>query len=249
MTTDRAIQRIGIFSDIHGNLQALETVLRVFEESEQVDRLYCCGDIVGYGGNPNECCDVVRAKGYPTVAGNHDHAALKLTDISYFNEIAKTAIQWTGDVLTPENVEYLRSLPMQIEDEEMLIVHASPKEPEAWNYILTLGDARMNFEYFKQQICFIGHSHQPFIIEYTEGNLSCPSNPRVSVVEDHRYLVNVGSVGQPRDGNPDASYAIYDRKEQYIEIKRVTYDLDGAKQAILDNSLPPQLADRLNHGW
>jgi diadenosine tetraphosphatase ApaH/serine/threonine PP2A family protein phosphatase len=249
MTTDRAIQRIGIFSDIHGNLQALDMILRVLTENEQVDQLYCCGDIVGYGGNPNECCERIRSIDCPTVAGNHDHAALAMTDISYFNEIAKTAIRWTGEVLKPENVEYLRSLPMQIEDEEVLIVHASPKEPEAWNYILTLGDARMNFEFFKHKVCFIGHSHQPFIIEYSEGSLSCPSDPRVAVVDDRRYLVNVGSVGQPRDGNPDACYALYDRAEKYIEIKRITYDLDGAKQAILGNNLPQQLADRLNHGW
>jgi len=249
MTTERAIQRIGIFSDIHGNLQSLETILRVLEDEERVDCSFCCGDIVGYGGNPNECVQLIRSRSIPVVAGNHDHAALGLTDTSYFNEIAKTAIQWTGQVLTPENTEFLRSLPMTIVEEEILIVHSSPKDPEAWNYILTLGDARVNFEHFDQQICFVGHSHQPFIIEYAAGKLSCPVQPYVSVTDDRRYLINVGSVGQPRDGNPDASYAVYDRAQKRVEIKRVPYDLPGAQDAILSQGLPPQLADRLNHGW
>jgi len=249
MTTEREIRRIGIFSDIHGNLQALETIFRIFEEDEPVDCYYCCGDIVGYGGNPNECVDLIREKECPTVAGNHDHAALGLTDTSYFNEIAKRAIHWTGEVLTLENAEFLRALPMRIVNEEILIVHSSPKEPEAWNYILTLGDARANFEHFEQQICFVGHSHQPFIIEYTTGNLNCPSQPSVSVVEGHRYLINVGSIGQPRDGNPDACYAIYDRVQQRIEMKRASYDLAAAQEAIRLQGLPVQLADRLDHGW
>jgi len=249
MTTDGAAQRIGIFSDIHANLQALRATLETLEQVEKVDRLYCCGDIVGYGGNPNECVEIIRSLKCPTVAGNHDHAALGLTDTSYFNEVARRAISWTGEVLTPENAEFLRSLPMKIETDEFLIVHASPKDPEEWNYILTLGDARVNFEFFDQQICFIGHSHQPFIIEMAEGNLTCQAQPFVSIVEGHRYLINVGSVGQPRDGNPDASYAVYDREAKRIEIKRVRYDLAAAQEAILGSGLPVQLADRLNHGW
>jgi diadenosine tetraphosphatase ApaH/serine/threonine PP2A family protein phosphatase len=249
MTTDGPIKKIGIFSDIHGNFQALKTVLRFLKEEEDVDRYFCCGDIVGYGGNPNECVDLIRSMDCPTVAGNHDHAALGLTDTSYFNEIAKMAIHWTGDVLTPENEEFLRNLPMRIEEEEILIVHSSPKDPEAWNYILTLGDARVNFDFFEQEICFIGHSHQPFIIDCWQGNLSCPSQPYVDVLKGHRYLINVGSVGQPRDGNPEASYAVYDRERKSIEIKRVEYDLTGAQEAIRKQGLPVQLADRLNHGW
>jgi len=249
MASKGTIQRIGIFSDIHGNLQALEAIFRVLETEEKVDSLYCCGDLVGYGGNPNECVELIRTKKCPVVAGNHDHAALGLTDTSYFNEIAKTAIQWTGDVLTPENTEFLRSLPLVIEEDTFIIVHASPKDPEAWNYILTLGDARVNFEHFTQQVCFVGHSHQPFIIEFGEGKLFCPSQPYVSVVKDHRYLINVGSVGQPRDGNSDAAYAIYDRAEGRIDIKRVTYDMAAAQEAIRVQGLPLQLADRLNHGW
>lgn len=249
MTTDPAIQRIGIFSDIHGNLQALQAVFRILEEEEQVDRYFCCGDIVGYGGNPNECVDLIREKQCPVVAGNHDHAALGLTDTSYFNEIAKAAIGWTGQVLTPDNTEFLRALPMEIVEGDVLIVHASPKDPEAWNYILTLGDARVNFEHFQQQYCFVGHSHQPFVIEYNKGNLSCPSHPEVSIEAERRYLVNVGSVGQPRDGNPAATYCILDLQEGQIQIKRVDYDLDKAKEAIRKQGLPPQLAERLSHGW
>ncbi|MCX8037894.1 MAG: metallophosphatase family protein [Candidatus Sumerlaeia bacterium] len=249
MTTERTVRRIGIFSDIHGNYEALKAVFDVLENEEAVDAYYCCGDIVGYGGNPNECVELIRAKKCPVVAGNHDHAALGLTDTSYFNEIAKTAINWTGSVLTPENVEFLRNLPMTIVQDEFVIVHASPKDPEAWNYILTLPDARVNFEHFDTQICFVGHSHQPFIIEYVAGKLSCLMQPRVTVVEDRRYLINVGSVGQPRDGNPEACYAIYDRAQKTIEIKRTPYDLPAAQEAIRSQKLPTQLAERLAHGW
>ena len=249
MRTDGSVQRVGIFSDIHGNLQALEAAFRVLEDEERVDRYYCCGDIVGYGGNPNECVELVRAKNCPVTAGNHDYAALGMTDTSYFNEIAKAAIQWTGAVLKPENADFLRSLPLTIVENEFMIVHSSPKDPEAWNYILTLPDARVNFEHFDTQICFVGHSHQPFIIEYIGGKLSCVVQPFVSVVEDRRYMINVGSVGQPRDGNPEASYAIYDRAQRKIEIKRIPYDVPAAQEAIRSQGLPFQLADRLNHGW
>ncbi|MBM3335318.1 metallophosphoesterase family protein [Candidatus Sumerlaeota bacterium] len=249
MTTERPTERIGVFSDIHGNLQALEAVLEILEDQERVDRYYCCGDIVGYGGNPNECVELIRAKNCPVVVGNHDHAALGLADVSYFNDVARTAIKWTGEVLTPENREFLRSLPMTITEDEILIVHSSPMDPEAWNYILTLGDARLNFEHFEHQICFVGHSHQPFIIEYCVGKLNCVVQSSVPVADECRYLINVGSVGQPRDGNPDACYAIYDRGQRLIEIKRTAYDLPAAQEAIRAQSLPAQLAERLHCGW
>lgn len=242
-----APRRVAVFSDIHANLPALESVLEDIDASN-VDFIVCCGDVVGYGAHPNECVELLRRRNIPTIAGNHDYAALSLIDITYFNEIAKRSIQWTRQVLTPDNVEFLRNLPLSIEAADMLFVHASPRSPEAWNYVITLGDARQSFRAFGQRICFIGHSHTPFVVENCDGNLSCPTAPLVELKPSCRYLVNVGSVGQPRDRNPEACYAIYDREVGSVEIRRTSYDRDRAQKAILEAGLPPELAERLNFG-
>jgi len=241
-------RRIVVFSDIHANLQALKAVLKDIDDLK-VDREYCCGDLVGYGAHPNECIELVRERDCPIVAGNHDHAALLKTDISYFNDVAKTAVLWTKEVLTPENTEFLDSLPMTYQEGDFFFVHSSPKNPEEWNYILTMGDARMNFNFFKERFCFIGHSHQPFIIENEEGNLSCPDKPEIPLFDKRRYLINVGSVGQPRDRNPLASYAFCDLNENILQIRRVEYDLQSAQDAIISAGLPQELSERLGHGW
>jgi putative phosphoesterase len=240
-------RRVAIFSDIHGNLPALEKVLEEIDSSN-VDFIVCCGDVVGYGANPNECVELLRERSIATIAGNHDYAALSLIDITYFNEIAKRSILWTRSVLKPENEQFLRNLPLSLEVADMLFVHASPRSPESWNYVITLGDARQSFRSFGQKICFIGHSHTPFVVENCDGQLSCPTVPVVELKEDCRYLVNVGSVGQPRDRNPEACFAIYDREQHLVEIRRVQYDLARAQKAIADAGLPPELAERLNFG-
>lgn len=243
------LRRVGVISDIHGNMHALEAVLKELEK-EKVDRIICCGDVVGYGARPNECANKMRELNIPTIAGNHDHASLLLTDISNFNEIAKAAVLWTKKVLSEENIEYLRGLPLTLRDtaNNVYYVHASPKDPGEWNYILTMGEARTNFNYFTEQICFIGHSHQPLIIENDEGNLACPTKPEVEIRDGRRYLINVGSVGQPRDHNPKACFVICDFEARRLEIRRCDYDLPGAQEAILDAGLPRELAERLAHG-
>jgi putative phosphoesterase len=242
-------KRVGVISDIHGNLHALEAVLEQLDK-EKVDMIVCCGDVVGYGARPNECVDTIRSRNIPIIAGNHDHAALLLTDITNFNEIAKAAVLWTKKVLTEENMEFLRQMPLTLKDtaNNVFYVHASPKEPGEWNYILTMGEARTNFNYFTEQICFIGHSHQPFIIENDEGNLACPTRPEIELREGRRYLINVGSVGQPRDHNPRPCFVIVDFEEKRLEIRRCDYDLNGAQQAIISAGLPRELAERLAHG-
>ncbi|MBX7246828.1 MAG: metallophosphatase family protein [Candidatus Sumerlaeaceae bacterium] len=240
-------RRVCIFSDIHGNLQALQQVLQEIATLD-VDYLICCGDVVGYGANPNECVELLRERKIPTIAGNHDHAALSLIDITYFNEVAKRAITWTRQNLKPENEAFLRDLPLTIEFAEMLFVHASPASPESWDYIITMGHARQSFKHFGQRVCFIGHSHTPFIVENENSNLSCPDKPEITMREGCRYLVNVGSVGQPRDRNPDACFAIYDRVQKKIEIHRVKYDLVGAQDQIRQEGLPIELAERLAYG-
>ncbi|MGF1573984.1 MAG: metallophosphoesterase family protein [Sumerlaeia bacterium] len=245
----QSAKRIAIFSDIHANYHALEAVLEAIE-NEKVDMTVCCGDVVGYGARPNECVEEIRKRNIPVIAGNHDHACLLLTDISNFNDIAKAAVLWTKEVLKEENISFLRQMALTIADEanNIFYVHASPKDPGEWNYILTMGEARTNFNYFTEQICFIGHSHQPFIIENDQGNLTCPDEPRISLQPNRRYLINVGSIGQPRDHNPDACYVICDLEEKKLEIKRLTYDLMGAQKAIIEAGLPRELAERLAHG-
>jgi diadenosine tetraphosphatase ApaH/serine/threonine PP2A family protein phosphatase len=242
------LKRIGIFSDIHANLHALQSVLKALE-ADSTDAIFCCGDIIGYGAHPNECVEIVRDLGCPLIAGNHDHAALTLTDISYFNDVAKAAVLWTKEVLTPGNADFLRNLPLTIAKEDFFFVHGSPRAPEEWNYILTMGDARLSFECFEERFCFIGHSHQPFIIENSNDSLFCAIRPELEIKNNCRYLVNVGSVGQPRDHNPDACYAICDLAQRTLEIKRVRYDVEGAQRAIIDAGLPRELADRLTYGW
>lgn len=241
-------RRIGIFSDIHGNLPALEAVLAALD-NEDCDFLVCCGDVVGYGAFPNECCELLIERGIPTIVGNHDHAALGLTDISYFNEIAKSAILWTRRTMSERNLEWLRSLGFQLSYNDLLFVHASPESPEDWKYVLTMGEARLNFRHFEERACFIGHSHQPFIIECFQDNLFCSTKPQIDMKSQRRYLINVGSVGQPRDRNYRACYAICDLERENIEIKRVDYDLSRAQEAIRGHGLPGQLADRLANGW
>jgi len=240
-------RRVGIFSDIHGNYQALQSVVQCLD-SLSVDLMVCCGDVVGYGANPNECCELLRERQIPTIAGNHDYAALAKIDITYFNEVAKRAITWTRKTLTPENEQYLRSLPLTVELSEMLFVHASPRNPEAWNYIITMGDARQSFKHYGQRVCFIGHSHTPFIVENEGGNLSCPEKPEIAMREGCRYLVNVGSVGQPRDRNPDACFCLYDREARRLEIRRTKYDMTRAQDNIREQGLPIELAERLAYG-
>lgn len=246
---DKPARKIAVISDIHGNFHALQAVLEEVDK-EGADLVVCCGDVVGYGARPNECCQAVRDRGMPTIAGNHDHASLLLTDISNFNEIAKAAVLWTRDVLDEDNAAWLRQLPLTLTDKanNVYFVHASPKDPGEWNYILTMGEARTNFNYFTESICFIGHSHQPFIIENDNGNLACPSKPEIELREGRRYLVNVGSVGQPRDHNPDPCFVICDLENRRMRIRRTKYDLAGAQQAIRDAGLPRELAERLAHG-
>ncbi len=222
--------RIGIISDIHSNLEALEVVLRRLE-AEKVDRIYCLGDIVGYGANPNECTDLVRTLCHAAVIGNHDDALLGRTSIQYFNPYARSAIEWTGRVFTDINLEYLKSLPMTYSDDSFLLVHATPDEPEKWNYILRPDDAEPHYKAMKNgTTAFIGHSHVALRFDDPVGN---------------RAIINVGSVGQPRDRDPRSSFGIYDTDTgTYIGMREV-YPVQEAAHKIRQANLPEFLAARL----
>lgn len=242
------LTRFAVCSDVHGNLPALQTFLEL-ADSEGYDRVFCCGDVVGYGANPNECCDLLRERGIPTVLGNHDQAAIDLSQIALFNEIARTAILWTHNELTPENYQFLSDLPFVITEGDFTFVHASPWRPSEWNYVLTEGEAKMNFTHFDNWMCFIGHSHQPFEVELQNDEIACPGEALVTLSRDKHYLVNVGSIGQPRDRIPMLCFVTVDLEKNQLEFRRVEYPVPESQQAILDAGLPPELADRLAHGW
>jgi predicted phosphodiesterase len=236
--------RVAILSDIHGNLEALHVVMSFIEEND-IDDIYCLGDIVGYGPNPNECVELISEKCSKVVIGNHDHAALGLTSTEYFNDFAKISTYWTSINLTSDNKEYLLSLDFTQNSENYLLVHSTPSEPVMWHYIISEMDAKHEFRQFKQKICFIGHSHFP-IIFYKSGY---SREQRVNLDQSNKYIVNVGSVGQPRDGNPKTCFCVYNTEIEEIEYIRLDYEIDKTREKIVRAGLPVFLADRLLKGF
>ena len=240
--------RYGIFSDIHANLEALEAVLAELEEAH-VDEILCLGDVVGYGPNPNECIALVKEKVAFCLAGNHDVAPLGKLDVQYFNYVARKAIEWTAKELTSESQAFLQSLPMTRAYETFFIVHSTPLEPEKWGYILSMGDAEDNFAGFTQQTCFVGHSHSAWCVEKSaDGHHEGRENYPILLNDSARYLINVGSVGQPRDRNPAAALGILDVENKTYELRRVPYDIPATQRKILEAGLPELLAERLALG-
>jgi predicted phosphodiesterase len=238
--------RYAILSDIHSNLEALEAVIDDLA-GQEVETVLCLGDVVGYGADPNECARRIRGLVSHIVAGNHDLAAVGQTDVSYFNPHAKRAIAWTAQKLEPDSIRYLSELPYTVRIENVLLVHATPSEPAAWNYLLSLPAARAEFEAFTESICFIGHSHQPLFFS-TNGHSRILKTDRLECSGTERYIINVGSVGQPRDGDPRSCYAIFDSQTGTVELRRVVYDTRVAQKKILQAGLPPVLAVRLARG-
>jgi diadenosine tetraphosphatase ApaH/serine/threonine PP2A family protein phosphatase len=240
--------RYAIISDIHGNLEALESVLAEIDR-QKVDSLLCLGDIVGYGPNPNECVEIIKQRADVTLAGNHDYAPLGKLDLSYFNPWARSAIEWTASKLNQASIDFLLNLPLKEAVDGFTIVHATPNNPSAWNYIITIGDAVKNFDEFDGQICFIGHSHVPMIVAVTRsGDYRVIRDNPVRLETEMRYIINVGSVGQPRDFIPKAAFAIYEANSRDYELFRVEYDIAETQSKIFQSGLPPFLAERLELG-
>jgi diadenosine tetraphosphatase ApaH/serine/threonine PP2A family protein phosphatase len=235
--------KFAIFSDVHANLEALEAVLSVVGDLE----IICLGDIVGYGPNPNECVQLVKRRAKFVVAGNHDWAAVGLTDYSHFNPAAKVAMYWTRSLLSEENMRYLRALPLILNLKELFGAHSAPCKPERWGYILSRNAAVDEFLCFGQDICFIGHSHRPLVIEQSD-DVEGFNTKEYKLDPNCRYIVNVGSLGQPRDGNPDASWCIYDHEERKVQLMRTKYNVYGTVGKILKAGLPSVLGERLIFG-
>lgn len=236
-----------VISDVHSNLEALESVLKDIKK-RKVDEIIFLGDAVGYGPNPNECLELLKKRCKIMMAGNHDWGAVGQTNIDYFNEYAKAAIIWTREVLTEKNQGFIKALPIikNMKKENILLVHSTPKEPSAWHYLLTLWDAEMNFHYFEQRICLVGHSHQPFIIERLPSGEMVTHRAEAVLGENERYIINVGSVGQPRDGDSRACYALI--RGNKVEIVRVKYNIEETQRKMRENDLPLSLIERLSSG-
>ena len=243
--------RYGILSDIHGNLEALDAVLEALEE-ERIDRYLCLGDMVGYGASPNECLDRVIGLTTDVIAGNHDHAAIGKLDIATFNHFAAEAARWTRRQLTPAGRRYLAELPYTRRIGDLYAVHASPDNPGAWHYLTSLGRVIEGFEALPGgiSVCVLGHTHSPGIFESSTAENRCREVPARThpLAPENRSLANVGSVGQPRDGDPRAAYCVFDAGERRLEIKRVPYDMETVQRKIRDAGLPDMLAERLAHG-
>ena len=236
-----------IVSDIHGNLEALESVLADIARHEPAS-IVCLGDFVGYGASPNECIDRLRPLIEHAVVGNHDLAACGKLKLTYFNSNAALAARWTESSLTPDNLQYLRDLPFSVRWRETLLVHASPAEPEDWHYVLSPVEAQIEMDAYQESVCFIGHSHYPGTFDRNEEQVRYTRTSEVLLEKGHRYLVNVGSVGQPRDGDPRAAYLLYDDMERVLRHIRLEYDVAGAMRRILGAGLPRFLAERLQWG-
>lgn len=240
--------KIAFISDVHSNLEALTSVRKSLQNVGN-DKVLFLGDIVGYGANPNECIEIIKDLSDDILAGNHDWAAVGKSSAEYFNIVAKEAIEWTQDKLTEQNKAFLSSLALKGEWEELIYAHATPSHPEEWNYIFNIFDATDNFETFSQPLCFVAHSHQPVIFVQTKtGSISSERSTYMTLQKDFRYIINSGSVGQPRDGNPLSSYGIYDTEKKEYRLIRVQYDVTRAQKKILDAGLPPFLASRLGMG-
>ena len=239
--------RLAIVSDVHGNLEALDAVLADLE-GQRIDESVCLGDFVGYGASPNECIERLRPRIVCAVAGNHDLAACGRLQLRYVNSDAASAARWTDAALTAENRAYLEALPYVERRAGALLVHSSPASPEDWNYVLSPYDAEYELSAFEEAVCFIGHSHYPGSYEAEEGRVRYTREPEISMRDGCRYLVNVGSVGQPRDGDPNAAYLVYDVAARTLVHRRVPYDVAAAGARIRQAGLPPFLADRLQWG-
>jgi predicted phosphodiesterase len=239
------MMRYLVFSDIHGNIEALEMVL---EEIAAIrpDIVVSLGDVVGYGANPRECVDTVEEYAHIRVSGNHDLAAIGLEDSDTFNQTAKRAIHWTARTLEPRHHEMLERYDPVRRYGGCVFAHGSPVSPLDFEYIYTIGEARRVFEQCGEKFIFIGHTHIPGIISFTERE-GCKviEHSIVNIAAGSRYLINVGSIGQPRDGNAAASFAILDLKKNLISIRRVPYDIVSAQQKIESVGLPECLAMRL----
>ena len=238
--------RIALFGDIHANLEALEVVLADAEEQGCTDYV-CMGDVVGYNADPAACLERVKAMNIPVVKGNHDEDASGTHSLDSMNPVAAAALEWTRAQLSEDQRVWLRRLRMVRQVEDFTIVHSTLDQPANWNYVTNRFDAMSNFSYQFTQVCFHGHTHVPRVYVKTDKVQEVPADS-IIIEEGSKYFINVGSVGQPRDGDWRGCYAIYDLDHKMVVFRRVEYDIATTQQKILDAGLPAMLAERLADG-
>jgi len=243
--------RIGIVSDIHSNLVAFEAVLDVLRP---IDQLWCLGDIVGYGPRPNECVALLAAeRKHLTVAGNHDCAAVGRIGIEDFNTFAALAAQWTAEQLSEEAKAYLEALPTLLTSGEFTLAHGSPRGP-VWEYLLSSATARPSFDHFEGPFCLVGHTHVPSLFSLSpEGEVKAHrivGDAEVALARPGwRFILNPGSVGQPRDDDPRAACLTVDTDRGTATWRRVAYNIAETQEMMRQARLPARLVERLAHGW
>ena len=238
--------RYAIIADIHANLEAFNTVL-ADAKAMNCTHYACLGDVVGYNANPKECLDIVRSMNMPCVKGNHDEYCSAETDLEGFNPHAQEAINWTRNQLTEEDRKWLRDLRYIRLVASFSIVHATLDGPQRWGYVFDRLAAAASFTYQNTGVCFFGHTHVP-VAFVRDSMVRGGTYSKFKTEPGKKYFINVGSVGQPRDGNPKASYVVYDLDEGSIEIRRLDYDIGTTQRKILEAGLPPRLAHRLAEG-
>lgn len=238
--------KYAIIADIHGNLDAFQVVLEDIK-AQKCTHVACLGDVVGYGANPKECLDIVRGMNIPCVKGNHDEMCSADDDMEGFNPHAAEAVLWTRNQLNDDDKRWLRELKYFRLVASFTIVHATLDVPQRWGYVFDKLMAAASFTYQNTSVCFFGHTHVPLAF-IRDSVVRGGTYSKFKVENGRKYFVNVGSIGQPRDGNPKAAYAIYDMEEGSIELRRVDYDIASAQAKIRAAGLPERLAERLALG-
>lgn len=238
--------RFAVFGDIHANLEALQAVLADAEDQE-CTQYVCLGDIVGYNANPRECLEIVRKMDCPVVKGNHDEQASIVDELTGFNPLAEEALSWTRRQLSEEDKNWLRDLRLVRQVRDFTVVHATLDNPHRWGYVFNQLDAAASFNYQHTGVCFYGHTHAPRAYVRDSSVKGVPFE-KLRIEQGKKYFINVGSVGQPRDGDWHSAYAIYDMNEHFVELRRIEYDIYLAQDKIVDAGLPQRLADRLALG-
>jgi len=237
--------RYGIFSDVHSNLEALEAVIAAYRK-EAIDKYLCIGDVVGYAANPNECVQKVKALAMIALAGNHDQASVNLLSIDYFNPQASEAIIWTKDNLNEQSNFFLEPLKLVYKNEDLTLVHGTLDNPKEFNYMTDDYTASKTFKLLETNVCFVGHTHVTEVFIQDKNKRIYYSNEKSMAIDrENKYIINVGSVGQPRDGDTSAAYCIYDTNQEIVQIERVGYDIETARKKIYDAGLPRFFGDRL----
>jgi len=240
--------RLALISDIHGNLTALEAVFADIDR-QKVDTVHCLGDIIGYGPDPVACLELVMQRCTIKLLGNHEYAVMGLESLEQMNRAARKAAEWTTAQLGEREISMLADFDMEHTFDRYTLVHASPHEPDRWHYVLGIGEAKMSFAALRTDLCFVGHTHIPIVfLHASDGTIRQQMGHDFIAQSETQYLINIGSVGQPRDDDPRSSYVIVDTETAEIVYRRIAYDVEKTQKKMLEADMPQMLIERLAVG-